>query len=133
MSVEAPRKHGPFDTRWPPDRRDGSDGVPSAQPLLAADVAEGLDWYAFSARYFRRRGRHNLEAASGYAAYRHGREWRNGGPPKTRRLRLVPPQRVPPVIEAEWEIARAQRLLAAVAAVHVWEGEGGYTPGWDEG
>jgi hypothetical protein len=132
MSVEASRKHGPFDTRWPPDRRDGSDGVPSAQPLLAADVEKGLDWYAFSARYSRRRGRHNLEAASGYAAYRNGREWRNGGPPKTPKLRLVPDEPVPPAIEAEWETAGAERLLAAAAAVHVWEGEGGYTPGWDE-
>jgi hypothetical protein len=68
MSVEASRKHGPFDMRWPPDRR----------------------------------------------------------------IRLVPHEPVPPAIEAEWETAGAERLLAAVAAVHVWEGEGGYTPGWDE-
>ena len=85
MSVEASRKHGPFDTRWPSDRKD-----------------------------------------------RHGREWRNNGPPKTPRLRLVPPEPVETAIEAESETGGAQRRLAAVAALQVWDWEGGYTPGSNE-
>jgi hypothetical protein len=125
MSVEASQKHGPFDTRWPSRRRDGSDGVPAAQPLLAPDVAEGLDWYAFSARYFRGRRRHDFEAVFGYAAYRNGREWRNGAP-KTPRLRLVPPEPVETAIEAS-ETDGAPRRLAAVAALQVWDWEVGYT------
>jgi hypothetical protein len=132
MSVEASQKHGPFDTRWPSRRRDGSDRVPAAQPPLAPDVAEGLDWYAFSARYFRGRRRHDFEAVFGYAAYRHGREWRNGSPLKAPRLRLVPPEPVETAIEAESETVGAPRRLAAVAALQVWDWEGGYTPGSNE-
>jgi hypothetical protein len=48
--------------------------------------------------------------------------------PRTPTLRLVPNEPVPPAIEAELDMAGAGRLLAAVAAVQVWEGEGGYTP-----
>jgi hypothetical protein len=49
------------------------------------------------------------------------------------RLRLVvsPKDPVPPAIEAASDVA-AQRLLAAVAAIQTWEGEGGYTPQSDE-
>ncbi len=48
------------------------------------------------------------------------------------RLRLVvsPKDPVPPAIEAD---VAAQRLLAAVAAIQTWEGEGGYTSQSDEG
>ena len=127
MTIETSRRHGPFDARWPSGRRDGSDGVP-ATALLAADVPERLDWSALSARYFRGRRRHNLEALSAYAAYRHRREWQTSGRPRTPRLRLVSKEPVPPAIEAEPDAAGARRLLAAVAAVQVWEGEGGYTP-----
>jgi hypothetical protein len=126
MSVETSRKHGPFDTRWPSGHRDSSDGAPSTP--LPADVPEGLDWNAFSARYFRGRDRHNLEALSAYAAYTHGRDWRHSGRPTRPRLRLVPTKPVPPGTEAEAEVAGTQRLLAAVAAMHSWEEEGGYTP-----
>jgi hypothetical protein len=118
MSVEASRKHGPFDTRWPSGHRDRSDGVLSPPPLLAADVPGGLDWNAFSARYFRARGRHNLEALSAYAAYTHGRDWRHSGRPTPPRLRLVPTEPVPPATEAESEVVGARRLLAAIAAMH---------------
>jgi hypothetical protein len=49
------------------------------------------------------------------------------------RLRLVvgPKDPVPPAIEAASDVA-AQRLLAAVAAIQTWEGEGGYAPKSDE-
>ncbi len=103
------------------------DGVP-APTLLAADIPERLDWAAFSARYFRGRRRHNLEAISAYAAYTTDREWRTRGGPRTPSLRLVSNEPVPPAIEAESDVAGTRRLLAAVAAVQVWEGEGGYTP-----
>lgn len=121
--VEASRKHGAFDTRWTSGHRARSDGVASAPPFLAADVTAGLDWYAFSARYFRGRRRHSLQALSGYAAYLNGREWRNSAIPRTPRLRLVPNDPLLPTIEAAPEDIGAQRLLAAVEAVEVWEGK----------
>jgi hypothetical protein len=72
-SVEAPRRHGRFDLRWPPRRlRGGADGPASSLTGLE-DVPEGLDWDAFSTHYFARRRRHDLVAVSAYAAYTHGR------------------------------------------------------------
>jgi hypothetical protein len=111
--VEASRKHGPFDTRWPCVRKDSSGALPTAPLLGAAEAAEALDWDAFSVQHFRERSRHDSEARSAYAAYRHGREWRTGSP----RLSLVPTEPVAAVVELEPEEAGTERLLAAVAAV----------------
>ena len=117
MSFEASRKHGPFDTRWPSGGSVRSADVPSSRPLLAADAAEGLDWAGFATRYVGGRHRHNLEALAAYARYRRGREWGSNGHPKASKphLRVVPSDPLPPALDA------------AVAAVHTWEGEGGYT------
>jgi hypothetical protein len=104
----------------------GSDGVSAAPLLPAADVVGALDWDAFCARYFPGQRRHDLQAASAYEAYKHGRGWRNTGRPRPR-LRLVPTDPVHPAIEAASEVAGAQRLLAVVEARQTWEGEGGYT------
>lgn len=133
MSFEASRKHGPFDTRWPSGGNVRSDGAPSSEPVLAADGAAGLDWDGFATRYVGGRHRHNIEALAAYAAYRRGREWGSNGHPKASRprLRVVPEDPLPPAVEAASD-AGAQSLLAAVAAVQTWEGEGGYTPQADE-
>jgi hypothetical protein len=94
-------------------------------PVLAADgVANVLDWDAFSTRYFPWRRRHDLEVLSSYAAYKDGREWRRS----PARLTLVPDESPRPEIEAETDGAAEERLLVAVSAVHIWEGEGGYSP-----
>jgi len=109
--VEASRKHGPFDMRWPCARKDSS---ALSTPLLSAEqVAEALDWQAFSARYFPERSRHDSEARSAYAAYRLGRESRQ----RPSGLRLVPTEPVSAAVELEPGEAGAARLLAAVAAV----------------
>jgi hypothetical protein len=111
--VEASRRHGPFDTRWPSARRDSSDAVPTAPPLRAAEAAEALDWKAFSNRYFRGRRRHDMEALTAYATYTRGREWRI----KPARLSVVPTEHVPAAVElVESEEAGTRRLLAAMAA-----------------
>jgi hypothetical protein len=110
--VEASRKHGSFDTRWACVRRDGT-GALSGGSLGAAEVAEALDWDAFSARHFADRGRHDSQARSAYAAYRQGREWREIGAPG---LSLVPPEPVSVEVAEEPEDAGARRLLAAMAA-----------------
>jgi hypothetical protein len=101
----------------------------SAPDLPASGVGEKLDWDAFSARYFPGRRRHDLDAVAAYGAYKQGRDWRNSGPQTTPpRLSLVPNESVPAVIDAESEGPAVERLLIAVAAEQVWEGEGGFTP-----
>jgi len=126
LQVEVSRKHGPFDTRWPCVRRDSSDAEPSV-PLDAAEAAEALDWDAFSARYFGERSRHDSEARSAYAAYKRGEDWRKRDQTEPPKLRLVPTGPVPAAEDTESDGVGVQSLLAAVAAVQTWEGEGGYT------
>ena len=123
--VEASRKHGPFDTRWPCARKDGSDAVPTAPLLSAAEAAEAFDWNAFSNRYFRERRRHDSQARSAYAAYRQGREWRTA----PARLCLVPKERAWAAAELEPQEAGIRRLLAAMAAAQVREGQSGLPAG----
>jgi hypothetical protein len=110
--VEASRKHGSFDMRWPCVRNDGPGRVRTASPLNAAEAAEGLDWDAFFGRYFPGRKRHDAEARSAYAAYKQGREWRT--PPA--RLSLVRTDAVSAAAEQEREEAGTRRLMAAMAA-----------------
>ena len=94
-------------------------------PVLRADgVANVLDWDAFSTRYFPWRRRHDLEVLSSYAAYKNGSEWRQS----PARLTLVPNESAHPQLDANTDGAAAERLLVAVSAVHIWEGEGGYSP-----
>jgi hypothetical protein len=110
--VEASRRHGAFDTRWPSARRDSSGAVPTALPLRAAEAAEALDWEAFSNRYFPRRIRHDMEALTAYAAYKQGHEWRTA----PARLSLIPTEDVSTAVELEWGEAGTRRLLDAMAA-----------------
>ena len=128
MSFEASRKHGPFDTRWSSGGAVRSAGVVSGAPVLAADAAEGLDWDAFAARYVGGTRRHNLEALAAYAVHRGPESGTNEHPKAAKpRLYVVPTDPLPPAVEAARDAGTA-RLAAAVAAVHTWEGEGGYTP-----
>ena len=69
--VEAARRHGPFDTRYP------------VRPKLAArlwdlqaegDGLEGLDWSAFLARFFPNSLRHDFGALGAYESYRNALE-----------------------------------------------------------
>jgi hypothetical protein len=120
--VEASRKHGPFDTRWPCVRKDSSSAAATAPLLSTAEAAEALDWNAFSDRYFPERRRHDSEARSAYAAYKQGREWRT----TPVRLSLVSSEHVLAGSELEEpEEAGTQRLLAAIAAAHPGEAPSG--------
>jgi hypothetical protein len=110
--VEASRKHGPFDTRWPPARKDSAGAASTAPPLRAEEAAEALEWEAFSNRYFPGRRRHDMEALTAYATYTQGREWRT----TPARLSVVPPEHVPAAVELAREGAGTRRLLAAMAA-----------------
>jgi hypothetical protein len=100
----------------------------SAPEVPAAEVGEKLDWDAFSARYFPERRRHDLDAVAAYGAYRHGHDSQSSGRQTApRKLPLVPNGSAPPAIDAESEGPALERLLVAVAAEQVWEGEGGFT------
>jgi hypothetical protein len=110
--VEAPRKHGPFDTRWPCARKHRSVEIPTVPSLRTEEAAEALDWDAFSNRYFADRRRHDSEPRSAYLAYTEGREWRTTPP----RLTLVPGEPSAPPVERQPDEAGTRRLLAAMAA-----------------
>jgi hypothetical protein len=110
--VEASRKHGPFDTRWPSARNESSDAAPTAPPLRAAEAAEALDWEAFSNRYFPGRRRHNMEALTAYATYKQGREWRT----TPARLSVVATEHVPAAVELESEEAGTRTPAGRMAA-----------------
>ena len=89
--IEASRKHGPFDSRWPKRRlRDTSDWAAAAAVGLEA-VPDGLDWVAFSRRYFPERGRHDLEAIGAYHKYQHGRGRGEKAPDEQRAIGLDKP------------------------------------------
>ena len=106
--VEASRKHGPFDTRWPSARKGHARGVSAAPPLRVAEAGEALNWEAFSNRYFPGRKRHDMEALTAYATYTQGHEWRTA----PARLSVVAPEHVPAAVEREE--AGMRRLLAVL-------------------
>jgi hypothetical protein len=110
--VEVSRKHGSFDTRWPCARNHSSRAQPTVA-LHTEELAETLDWDAFSARPFAERSRHDSQARSAYAAYKQGREWRT----TPARLRLVPTEPASPADEPEPHEAGTPRPLAAVMAI----------------
>lgn len=110
--MEASRRHGSFDMRWPCARIDRSGAERTASNPNAEEAANGLEWDAFSDRYFRGRRRHDSEARSAYAAYRQGREWQR--PPA--RLSLVPAESGSAADLQEREEAGTRRLMAAMAS-----------------
>jgi hypothetical protein len=110
--VEASRKRGSFDTRWPSALKGSVGAAPTAPLLSAVYAAEALDWDAFSTRYFPGRRRHNMEALTAYATYTQGRESRT----TPVRLKVVPPEHVSATVElAEAKEAATRRLPAAIA------------------
>jgi hypothetical protein len=108
--VEASRKRGSFDRRWPLARKDSA-GAASTDPPLRPTQAEALDWEAFSNRYFPGRRRHDMEALTAYPTYKQGREWRT----TPARPSLVPTEHVSAAVEVQPEEAGTRRLPAAVA------------------
>ena len=86
--IESSRRHGYFDPRWYTKSSSplralvpaAADGGPSIQSWEneggrnsiadETDAGAGLEWYAFSSRYFPGRRRHDLEALEAYEAYR---------------------------------------------------------------
>jgi hypothetical protein len=111
-SVEASRRHGRFDLRWP--TRPFRDAADRPAPVLVdrGDVPDGLDWNAFSTRYFPGRRRHDLEAISAYDAYTHGR-WRRSRRRLPRRLSIGLNETIRPRGAAQWFGGTARVALAS--------------------
>lgn len=63
--MESPRKHGPFDFRYPPPSK-----LSAPRPEHRSRTNAGLDWAAFVGRFFPHSRRHFFEAVAAYAAYR---------------------------------------------------------------
>lgn len=101
MLVEAEqRRHAGFATKWPTTNQ-----VASAA-ASRTEVPDGLDWHTFSAAYYPRRRRHDLQAVIAYGAYR-----------RSHAVAEQPPE-APSRIEAK-------RGEAASSALRDWEDEGG--------
>jgi hypothetical protein len=114
-SVEASRRHGAFDLRWPAQRVRGAAGRPAAALTGLGDVPDGLAWDAFSARYVGERRRHDLEAISAYDAYKHGRPWRRSSRPLPKKRSIGPSETVLQRVDLE-RSAEPQRTLALASA-----------------
>jgi hypothetical protein len=85
-SVEASRRHGRFDLRWPTRPLRAASDWPAPVLVDLGDVPDGLDWNDFSARYFPGRRRHDLEAIGAYDAYTPGRWRKKQAPLPSRRI-----------------------------------------------
>jgi hypothetical protein len=87
--IESSRRHGHFDARWHTKRVNPPRALVSPayddDPIQSweneggrfsmsneNDTSAGLEWDAFSTRYFPGKRRHNLEALKAYEAYRSG-------------------------------------------------------------
>jgi len=86
--IEPPRKHGPFDLRYPAASKSP---IPPREHGAGTDA--GLDWAAFVGRFFPHSRRHSLEAVNAYAAYRKAPEWgamdhASSGRPTTEKVAL---------------------------------------------
>jgi hypothetical protein len=128
--VEASRRHGPFDLRWPTRRLRGApDRLVPALPSLE-DVPERLDWDAFSIRNFPGRARHDLEVISAYDAYTHGRRRSSRrGPPRRRGIGLN--ETIRPRAAAKWFGGTAACVALASASEARNEPDSRQLPGAD--
>jgi hypothetical protein len=128
--IEPPRKHGPFDFRYPVPRKLRAP-VWDLQPGEEGD--EQLDWSSFLARFFPDRRRHDFEALAWYAAYRKRIEQGPSDqrsatrPPLARRSAdFAPGIRGTPIGYAGLALLQTRvRVAASSSAVLAWESEGG--------
>jgi hypothetical protein len=74
-NMEASRRHGPFDSRWPSQSSTVTAGGRAPLPAGIENGQDELEWGAFSTRCFPARRRHDFEVVGAYEAYKHGRGW----------------------------------------------------------
>jgi cold shock CspA family protein len=126
-SFEPARRHGAFDPRFP-QREPRAAALPPRTSVRNGNGGSG--WYAFAARCFPDRRRHDLEALKAFESYgdgssrgqittepadapRRGPSTETGSPLRNR-------------ARSGKRVRRGERV--ATAAVSDWEGEGGATP-----
>jgi hypothetical protein len=122
MRVEHSRKHGPFDSRYPPIRH-----TPTPASLWRLGE-ERLDWQGFLGRFFPDSRRHDFDALAAYESYlndAHGRP-ADGFPASA-------PARSPVAVHND-RSDKTQRSedweeLPATADTEPWEGDGGASTG----
>jgi hypothetical protein len=71
--MELSRRHGPFDTRWPPQSRTVNADGRAPVPAGLESSQDELEWEAFSTGCFPGHRRHDFEVVRAYEAYRRGR------------------------------------------------------------
>ena len=86
--IEPSRRHGPFDPRFSIERA-GPDRPAATGMTEIEEVPSGLDWAAFSGRFFRDRRRHDFEVLKAYEAYRNGSYGLTDEPARDRETALV--------------------------------------------
>jgi hypothetical protein len=88
-SVEASRRHGPFDPRWRKRHLHAVSALPASAPAGLEGVPDDLERDAFSRPHLPGRGRRDLvEELSAYAAYQHGQPMAQAQPPRVGRQAL---------------------------------------------
>jgi hypothetical protein len=118
LRIEHSRKHGPFDSRWPPIRHK----PPPASLWRLGE--EHTDWHGFLARFYPGCRRHDFDALAAYESYSNDAEGR----------RAVD-SRVVGSLSAAVYVARSENARSggngeespAAAETERWEGEGGAT------
>jgi len=118
LKIEHARKHGPFDSRYPPIRH-----KPAPANLWRLGE-ERIDWQGFLARFYPGCRRHDFDALAVYESYCNGAEGRRAD--DSRVLGSLP---------AAVRVARSENARSgedgeeppATAETERWEGEGGAT------
>jgi hypothetical protein len=117
LRIEHSRKHGSFDSRYPPTRHTP---VPASLWRLGE---ERLDWQEFLARFFPDRRRHDREALAAYESYVNDVESRSAPFPATASPPMAAPAALPDTLSEDEEEP------PATADTDRWQGEGGASAG----
>jgi hypothetical protein len=120
LSIEDSRKHGPFDSRYPPIRH-----KPTPASLWRLGE-ERTDWQGFLARFYQGCRRHDFDALAAYESY-----WNNAEGRRADDSLVL--GRLPAAVQvARSENARSRGDVEeppALAETERWEGKGGAITG----
>jgi len=118
LRIEHSRKHGAFDSRYPPTRH-----TPVPTSLWLGE--KRLDWQEFLARFFPDRRRHDREALAAYESYVNDVESRSAFFPAT----ASPPTAAPGALPDTTQFSEDEEEPPATADTDRWQGEGGAAAG----
>ena len=110
--VEASRRHGPFDLRYPVRLKLAATAW---EPQPDEGGMERLDWSPFLARFFPNSHRHDFDALAAYESYRNALDHAS----------LVAGSRPEYMREGALEASESAGVAPLPAALLAWEWEGG--------